>query len=205
MKRKILFIVGIGTGYVIGARAGREKYDKLVKTLDHFWQDARVSRVRDDVTNYARTQAPILVDRAEAVAKAAPATIAGAARDVADKTTAVARDVADKTTAAAKEVADKTTAIAKDVADKTTDTAKDLAGRVTGVADDVKGQVNKTATDLKDRGEDAVGRVTMTMGEARDRALEDDTDDDDDDVTDVTVTGEFGTGSIDPEGRDDAR
>lgn len=234
MKRKFLFIVGIGTGYVIGARAGREKYDKLVKTVDHFWQDARVSRVRNDVSSYARTQAPIIRDRAEAFAKAAPGTIAEAAKDVAEKTThvakdvaekttTVARDVADKTTNAAKDVADKTTALARDVAGKTTTTAKDLAdktsgsardfaGRVTGVADDVKDQVGKTATDLKDRGEDAVGRVTLSMGEARDRALEIDDDDefDDDDaildepVSDAPVSDGPLTGGLENDDRPDA-
>jgi len=44
----------------------------------------------------------------------------------------------------------------------------------------VKDQVVKTATDLKDRGEDAVERATLSVGEARDRALEDDDDEDDD-------------------------
>ena len=38
----------------------------------------------------------------------------------------------------------------------------------------------KTASDLKDRGEDAVERATLSVGEARDRALETDDDEDDD-------------------------
>jgi len=65
------------------------------------------------------------------------------------------------------------------VADKTSTTAKNVAGRVGDVADDVKDQVVKTAGDIKGRGEDAVERVTLSVSEARDRALEDDEDDDD--------------------------
>lgn len=172
MKRKLLFLFGLAIGYVIGARAGREKYDKLKATAEHYWQDPRVSKVRSDVETYARTQAPIIRDRAEAVAKAAPGAIKEAAKDVADKTTTIAKDVADKTTATARDVADKTTATAKSVAD-----------RVTDAADDVKDQVAKTASDLRERGEDAVERVTLTVSEARDRALEDDDDEDDAETT----------------------
>ena len=182
MKRKILFLVGLGTGYVMGTRAGRARYDKLAATTKRFWNDPRVTKVRDDVEGYARSQAPIIRERAEAVAKAAPGAVAGAAREVADATTATAKDLADKTTMAAKDVADKAAAAAKDIADRTTATARSVAGRVTGVADDVKDQFAKTATGLKDRGEDAVERVTLSMSEARDRTLEDDSDENDDDA-----------------------
>ena len=169
MKRKLLFLTGLAIGYVVGARAGREKYDKLRAATERYWRDPRVTKVRSDVESYARTQAPIIRDRAGAAAKAAPGAIAGAAKDVADKTSTLARDVADKTSTTAKDVADKTTA-----------TAKSVAGRVTDAADDVKDQVVKTASDLRERGEDAVERVTLSVSEARDRAL--DVEDDEDDL-----------------------
>ena len=180
MKRKLLFLVGLAIGYVVGARAGREKYDKLRAATERYWRDPRVTKVRSDVESYARTQAPIIRDRAGAAAKAAPGAIAGAAKDVADKTSTLAKDVADKTSTLAKDVADKTSTTAKDVADKTTATAKSVAGRVTDAADDVKDQVVKTASDLRGRGEDAVERVTLSVSEARDRAL--DVEDDEDDL-----------------------
>jgi hypothetical protein len=67
------------------------------------------------------------------------------------------------------------------------------------VADDVKDQVVKTATDIKDRGEDAVERVTLSVSEARDRALEDDIEDDlEDGIEDGIDTGlddDLGTGT----------
>ena len=158
MKRKLLFLTGLAIGYVVGARAGREKYDKLRAATERYWRDPRVTKVRSDVESYARTQAPIIRDRAGAAAKAAPGAIAGAAKDVADKTSTTAKDVAGKTTA----------------------TAKSVAGRVTDAADDVKDQVVKTASDLRERGEDAVERVTLSVSEARDRAL--DVEDDEDDL-----------------------
>jgi hypothetical protein len=207
MKRKFLLIVGLAIGYVLGARAGRERYDKLKASAQQYWQDPRVTKVRTDIEEYARTQAPIVRDRAETIAKdvaektsATARDVATTAKDVAGKTAATAkdvaataRDIADKTAATARDVADRTSTTAKTVADRTSTTAKTVAGRVGDVADDVKDQVVKTATDIKDRSEDAVERATYSVSEARDRALEDDLDDDDlgdDDLSGDAVDGD---------------
>ena len=80
MARKFLFLVGLGAGYVLGARAGREQYDKLVAQADKLWQSPRVARARKDVEAYARQQAPIIAERAKAAAEAAPGAIADGAR-----------------------------------------------------------------------------------------------------------------------------
>ena len=37
MKNKLLLLVGTGIGYVLGARAGREKYDSLVEQAQTLW------------------------------------------------------------------------------------------------------------------------------------------------------------------------
>ena len=37
MKNKLLLLVGTGIGYVLGARAGREKYDALVDQAQSLW------------------------------------------------------------------------------------------------------------------------------------------------------------------------
>lgn len=42
MKNKLLLLVGTGIGYVLGARAGREKYDALVDQAQSLWGDPRV-------------------------------------------------------------------------------------------------------------------------------------------------------------------
>ncbi|MCU1544459.1 MAG: protoporphyrinogen oxidase [Microbacteriaceae bacterium] len=201
MKRKLLLIVGLIIGYVLGARAGHERYDKLKSAAQHYWSDPRVTRVRSDIEGYARTQAPIVRDRAGTIAKdvaertsATARDVAATAKDIADKTAATAKDVA----ATAKDIADKTASTAKDVADRTSATARSVAGRVGGVADDVKDQVVKTATDIKDRGEDAVERVTLSVSEARDRALEDDVDDDDENRDDDAIVVEPVAATVDP-------
>ena len=148
--------LGLGLGYVIGTRAGREKYDALVTRVNGVWESPRVAKARHDVESYARQQAPIIRERAEAAAKAAPGAIADTAKDVAAKTSDVAKDVAAKTTE-----------VAKDVAEKTTTTAKAARTRVV-----------KTAGDVRDGAEEVVGRATKAAGKLRDDAL--DTDDDTD-------------------------
>jgi hypothetical protein len=167
--RKLLFVVGLGAGYVLGARAGREQYDKIAAAANNVWQSPKVAKARKDVEAYARQQAPIIAEKAEAAVKAAPAVIAdsahktadaakeaadraaGIAKDVADRTSVIAKDVAGRTTVVAKDVAGRTTVVAKDVAGRTTVVAKDVAGRTTIIAKDVAGKVSDTADDLKTR------------------------------------------------------
>ena len=167
MNPKILLFVGLAAGYVLGARAGREQYDALTKQANKLWENPRVARARREVEAYARQQAPIIRDRAEAAAKAAPGVIADAAKDVANKTSEVAKDVAAKTSE-----------VAKDVATKTSATAKNVAAKATDVAGDVRDSVVKTTGDLRDKGEDAVERAVAAAGSARDNALETEPDDD---------------------------
>ena len=170
MKPRLLMLgFGIAVGYVLGTRAGREQYDRMKAVVTGYWENPRVAKARKDVETYARQQAPVIRERAEAAAKAAPGVVADVAKDVADKTASTAKDVAGKATAAA-----------KDVADKATTTAKDVAGKVSDTASDVRDQANKVAADLRERGEAALDSVVTTAGQARDKALDviDDEDDD---------------------------
>jgi hypothetical protein len=102
MKKSLLIIaVGLGVGYILGARAGRERYDLIVEKATGVWEDPRVARARREAARYAREQGPVILDRAQSVAKAAPGVVA----DRAKATAAVAKDVAGRATAAATSVA----------------------------------------------------------------------------------------------------
>lgn len=137
MGRKLILVIGLGAGYILGARAGRGPYERIAAAADSLWQSPRVAKARAEVEAYARQQAPIIAERAEAAAKAAPGVI----KDAADKTATLAKDVADKTSATAKDVADKAGSTAKDLADRTTVIAKDVAGRTTVIAKDTAARV----------------------------------------------------------------
>jgi len=42
MAGKLKWLVGFGTGYVLGARAGRERYDQIAGKAQELWSDPRV-------------------------------------------------------------------------------------------------------------------------------------------------------------------
>lgn len=42
MAGKLSFLVGLGTGYVLGARSGRERYDQIAGKAQELWLDPRV-------------------------------------------------------------------------------------------------------------------------------------------------------------------
>ncbi len=167
--RILILAVGVAVGYVLGTRDGRGRYDAMKAKVTALWEDPRVAKARKDVESYAREQAPIIRERAEAAAK-----------DAAAKTAAAAKDVAGRTAATAKDVAAKTTATAKDVAGKVTEVAGDVREQATKVATDVKQQATKVAGDLRGRGEAAVDTAVAAVGNAREAALDAvDTDEDD--------------------------
>jgi len=173
-----LFMLGLGiaVGYVVGARAGRERYDQMKGKATELWESPRVSKARSSVEDYARTQAPILRDKAEAVAKATPGFVADTAKDVAVN----AREFAGTARDTAKDFAESARESAKDLADRASASARDVVGRVTETADDVRENATKTAAELRERGENAIDRAFTTAGKARDEALAPLDDEDDD-------------------------
>lgn len=62
MRGRIVLLVGIGIGYVLGARAGRERYEDIKKAVRRFWNDPRVAHQVQNVEQFARDKAPEVVD-----------------------------------------------------------------------------------------------------------------------------------------------
>lgn len=58
MRGKILFVAGLGVGYVLGTRAGRERYEQIKSTAAKFWNDLRVQRQVDTVETFVKDKAP---------------------------------------------------------------------------------------------------------------------------------------------------
>ena len=58
MKGKILFVAGLGIGYVLGTRAGREQYEKLKAQAARLWNDPRVQKQVDAVEGFVKDKAP---------------------------------------------------------------------------------------------------------------------------------------------------
>ncbi len=62
MRGKILIVTGLAVGYVLGARAGRERYEQIKRAAARFWNDPRVQEQVDRVEDFAKDKAPEVVD-----------------------------------------------------------------------------------------------------------------------------------------------
>lgn len=62
MKGKILLLVGLGVGYVLGAKAGRERYNEIVEKARSFWNDPRVQKQVNQAEEFVKDKAPEVAD-----------------------------------------------------------------------------------------------------------------------------------------------
>jgi hypothetical protein len=53
MRGKLLFVVGIGAGYVLGSRAGRQRYEQIKAGADKVWQSQPVQAGVSQVQGFA--------------------------------------------------------------------------------------------------------------------------------------------------------
>ncbi|MET0840406.1 MAG: hypothetical protein ABWY19_16620 [Marmoricola sp.] len=67
INRLPLLIAG-GIGYVLGAKAGRERYDQLRSQFDKFISDPRVQEKTHQAADLAKEKAPIVKDKLTEVA-----------------------------------------------------------------------------------------------------------------------------------------
>ncbi|MER8234620.1 YtxH domain-containing protein [Streptomyces sp. NPDC101490] len=57
MRYKLTFVVGLGLGYVIGTRAGRERYEQLKKSVRDFTQNPAVRNAAESAAQTGRQAA----------------------------------------------------------------------------------------------------------------------------------------------------
>ncbi|MES2170349.1 MAG: YtxH domain-containing protein [Actinomycetota bacterium] len=62
MRGKVLLAVGLAVGYVLGTRAGREKYDQMVAQVQRLWNDPRVQKQVKNAEQFAKDKAPDVVE-----------------------------------------------------------------------------------------------------------------------------------------------
>ena len=76
MKKLTLLLVA-GVGYVLGARAGRERYEQIKSTATRVKNDPRVQEKAGQAADLAKEKAPVVKDRVTSAASSA----ASAAQD----------------------------------------------------------------------------------------------------------------------------
>jgi hypothetical protein len=71
--KKLTLLLAAGIGYVLGARAGRARYDQIKNVAFKVKEDPRVQSAASTVADTARQQAPVVADKVTSAASAAAA------------------------------------------------------------------------------------------------------------------------------------
>jgi hypothetical protein len=74
MKGKAALIVGLATGYVLGTRDGRERYQQIKTQANRVLNDPRVKEKASQASDLAKEKAPVVKDK-----------VAGATQKATDK------------------------------------------------------------------------------------------------------------------------
>ena len=84
MRLKMLFLAGLATGYVLGAKAGRPRYEELKAKATRAWEDPRVHKVVSDAQEFVKDAAPVVQARVTDATAAAADTAKVAGQKVAE-------------------------------------------------------------------------------------------------------------------------
>ena len=88
--RKLTLLIGVAIGYVLGSRAGRERYDQIRDAAVKVKDDPRVQEKVHQATDFAAEKAPVVTDAVKdkvgsaasaATSKVKDATSGGAAAE----------------------------------------------------------------------------------------------------------------------------
>ncbi|WP_309130717.1 YtxH domain-containing protein [Brevibacterium sp.] len=71
MKGKLLLAAGMGIGYVLGSRAGRQSYESLKARAQELWNDPKVQDRVSDMQETVKEKAPVVQEKAEEALKTA--------------------------------------------------------------------------------------------------------------------------------------
>ena len=106
MKGKFLFVVGLGVGYVLGTRAGRERYEQIRRAAQSVWNQPVVQEGVDTVKTFAMSRVGDLgdtvLDGAKQFVRKVSSTQDTAKNDVSRAATSAKAAVDDTIDAAAK-------------------------------------------------------------------------------------------------------
>lgn len=185
MRLKLLFIVGLGVGYVLGARAGRPRYEQIRAKASDAWEDPRVQKVVTDTHDFVKENAPIVQEKVVAGTKAAvagaqdaAAHVSDFAKDLSGKVAETTKDVSERVAETSKSVSESVVKSTKDASKKTKDASKKVAKTAKKASKNVAQTAKEVRDRIVDRSEEVVSGVIVAAGTARDEALDAGSDDD---------------------------
>ena len=84
MRLKLLFVIGLIAGYILGSRAGRDKYEQIKAKATEAWENPRVQKVVAETQEFVKEKAPIVAEKVAEGAKVAGEKVAVGAKVAAD-------------------------------------------------------------------------------------------------------------------------
>ena len=76
---RITTLGAVGVGYVLGAKAGRQRYEQIARVARRVWGDPRVQQAAAEARTAAAQKAPLVKDRiAQAAGSGSGRTTGGA-------------------------------------------------------------------------------------------------------------------------------
>lgn len=88
MKKRLVLLAGIGIGFVLGSRAGRQSYENLKRQATNLWNDPKVQDGIETAREQIEEKAPVV---AQAVKDKAP-VVADKVKEAADAGVAKAKE-----------------------------------------------------------------------------------------------------------------
>ena len=82
MRNKLMLLIAAGAGYVLGARAGRERYDEIADRANKLWTDPRVQEKVEEVKAKAPEVAQKVGDQAKHTADDLRSKASGKAQEM---------------------------------------------------------------------------------------------------------------------------
>ena len=77
--KKLLLLAALAIGYVLGSRAGRERYEQIKRTFENVKDDPRVQEKAHQAVDFAAEKAPVVKDKVTEAAGAAASKVSAAA------------------------------------------------------------------------------------------------------------------------------
>ncbi len=94
MSKTSMLVAG-AVGYVLGARAGRERYEQIMDQAQRIWANPNVQKASRNAQDLAREKAPVVGEKVASAAKSAASSAAAAVSSSdGDKTTGKDGDTA---------------------------------------------------------------------------------------------------------------
>lgn len=178
MKR-VIFVLGIGIGFVAGARAGRERYEQIKSTTARVATSEPVRQGVASAQELLDAATPLVVDRT---------------RHYAGQAGEVSRRAAQRLGEGARDVTESAAESATDLYARLTTSADDLSARVTHTADELRArseelrrlgeerfdEFGRRIEEQVERGRDSQAGGFVRAGDLRDQALAEIVSDEDD-------------------------